>query len=56
MCWLLLAFSWPFWAGTERGLVRVAIFNINNIIALSGAQQPDVFLAAFRQATDSKEV
>jgi exodeoxyribonuclease-3 len=31
MCWLLLAFSWPFCAGTKRGLVRVATFNINNI-------------------------
>src|SRR5579863_1115158 len=49
MCWLLLAFSWPFWAGTERGLVRVATFNINNInkrsdnlLAWLAKAEPDV--------------
>src|ERR1700676_5741545 len=31
MCWLLLAFSSRFCAGTERDSVRVATFNINNI-------------------------
>jgi predicted DsbA family dithiol-disulfide isomerase len=30
----------------------VPFFNINDKIALSGAQQPDVFQAAFRQAAD----
>jgi len=49
MCWLLLAFSWPFCAGTKRGLVRVATFNINNInkrldnlLAWLAKAEPDV--------------
>jgi exodeoxyribonuclease-3 len=49
MCWLLLAFSWPFCAGTEGGLARVATFNVNNInkrldslLAWLAKAEPDV--------------
>jgi predicted DsbA family dithiol-disulfide isomerase len=38
----------------QLGVDGVPFFNINGRIALSGAQQPDAFLTAFRQATESK--
>ena len=45
----MLAFSWLFCTGTERGLVRVATFNINNInkrldnlLAWLAKAEPDV--------------
>jgi predicted DsbA family dithiol-disulfide isomerase len=41
--------------GLRYGVDSVPFFIINNDITLSGAQPPDVFLAAFNQARDSTE-
>ena len=38
----------------QLGVDGVPFFIVNGTITLSGAQQPDAFLAVFRQATGSK--
>jgi len=38
--------------GKQRGLNGVPFFVINGVPAFSGAQHPEIFVAAFRQVLD----